>query len=180
FCIEHRNIYDINTLYKSLTHKYIESLQDHMLNESDRYQNLRSHSMKSNNYEAETRFYTLKNRCFEKSGKLDSFSYLLSRMYDNFSMYGTSPFVTLIWILFFLIIFSIPYISEPITVEGQKLNFFLTGLSTMTRPFYLLLYTKAFSNPWLQIINFIQSVVAVPLWTLFVISIRWSFRRRMN
>lgn len=177
FVITHKNKFDSELIFNAISTppQDISEASRYMLHEKNRYQHLCLLAGKINDLEAETQFYILRNQCFEKTG-INKFGYILSRIYYIFSQYGTNPLVSSIWILFFLIIFSLSYIAEP--TPPKNLNWFLIGLSAITRPFSLLLIKTSFSIPVLKVIYFIQSLVAIPLWTLLIISLRWNFRRR--
>lgn len=124
-------------------------------------------------HEEETEFYIIMRRCYEKTGKLDALNYVISRIYDITSKYGTSSRYPLVWLLFFLLIPSIVYFGDNL-----KESPFLIGLSSLTKPFYYALYSDEPLNIYSKAVSLIQSVVAIPLWSVFIISLRWNFRKK--
>ncbi|HAT1987399.1 TPA: hypothetical protein JBA32_03870 [Legionella pneumophila] len=140
--------------------------------EALKYRALYSLSIKYNLQEDEKTFFSLIQRCLEKTNKVDRTHKIISKIYHLTSNYGTSIKLPLVWIAFFILFPSIIYYSDP---SIQK-NAFELSIISMVKPLSFELYSS--DSYWLsRAINIFQNIIAPPLWTFFILSFRWNFKK---
>lgn len=144
------------------------------------YQALRTHSEKLRAHLDEGLFNALEQRSLAKTGDLGWPEKKFSQLYDLVSLYGTSFVRPLIgWLVMvglFVLLFAAPGISTwcvPCRPDPSRWNTALfRSFSAALFPFNDLRQQQ----PW-WLLGVAESLLSVPLIAVFVIAIRWRFKR---
>lgn len=145
---------------------------------------LKSHSAKVMDRRQQSLFFKLEQNCLIQANQIKGIERILSRLYEIFSNYGTSVKKPFLWLIIFIIVFSlmnyvltIGFVSDLFQSVHKEIikQSILQSLENTFLPFKVILKKEL----KLSIILFgvLQSIISILLLALFGLALRWNFKR---
>lgn len=169
-------------LHPSITFGGIMYFEDVSKDAVKRYQALRQKCEKLRSRHEEGIFHALEQRARCKSGELPRTDQFFSSMYDTVALYGTSlsrPIIGLFFVWLASTILLALVRSHWYVDFGATINWPLVGSSALSsaRNIFAPFYQFRLSLSWVAIVHLVESLLSVPLLAVFLLALRWRFRR---
>ena len=126
-------------------------------------------------------YFYLMQYCLEKVGKLGFFTNIISKFYRVCSDYGQNIGKSLISLFITTAIFTLIYCKFSLSMYGSELqscsnnqNSLIIAIQQIVKPFNLIFSN---CNRYMQLIGCIQSLISIALIAIFLIALRWNFRK---
>ena len=186
FLFDKNNLHNLQAACK----KYRQIKRRRILHNEREYKKLRViyNMAKTNNWYAEQNDYNyLMRRAFERTNIITPVNRFFSKTYRVLSDYGQNIIKPLGYLIFILLLFTLIYMS--IDIVNNQDSFFsnfspnlLVSLKQIISPFQLLLSSsseefKSFNTIIKPLFAVLESLISSTLIALFLISLRWNFKR---
>ena len=131
-------------------------------------------------YPEQNDYYYLMQKCLDHTNRLFIINRIISKLYRFFSSYGQSTVKPIFWLILVWVISAAFYsilIPSAYGIGENKMisEGFLLSAQQIVKPYNILFDDS--KGMIIHILGFFESSLSITLITLFILALRWNFRK---